>query len=168
MDKAQKWIDKLNLIPHPEGGFFREIYSSKLSIDGNLLSGEFNGRRNLSTSIYFLLRSSDVSRFHMLRSDEIWYYHTGSSLTIYSIDADGKQGEIVLGKDIEKNEVLQAVMPAGTIFGAALNEPDSFSIVGCMVSPGFTFEDFELLDRQLLLKKYPQHKDVILKITSPQ
>jgi predicted cupin superfamily sugar epimerase len=113
------------------------------------------------------LKSDEVSRFHMLRSDEIWYYHTGSSLTICTIDEYGKLIETTLGKDLEKNEVFQAVIPAGTIFGAFVNEPDNFTIVGCMVSPGFTFEDFELLDRQWLLKKYPQHSDIILKMTNP-
>lgn len=106
MDKSQYWIDLLNLTPHPEGGFFREIYSSNIFVDGNLISSEFNGRRNLSTSIYFLLKSGEVSRLHRLRSDEIWYYHTGSTLTLYTIDVDGKQNETILGKNIEKNEVL--------------------------------------------------------------
>lgn len=59
------------------------------------------------------------------------------------------------------------MIPAGTIFGAAVNEPDYFTIVGCMVSPGFTYEDFEIVDRQQLLKKYPQLRDIILKMTNP-
>lgn len=167
MDKAQYWIDFLELTPHPEGGYFREIYSSKIYVEGNLLSNKIIGKRNLSTSIYFLLQSGDVSRFHRLRSDEIWYYHTGSSLTIYTIDNNGNRRDIMLGKEIENGEVFQAIIPAGTVFGASVNVPNSFTIAGCMVSPGFNSEDFELLDRKWLLNKYPQHQDIILKMTNP-
>lgn len=167
MDKAQYWINLLNLIPHPEGGFFREIYSSNIYVEGNSINDKFTGRRNLSTSIYFLLQSGDVSRFHRLRSDEVWFYHKGSSLTIYTIDSNGNRSDIRLGKEIENGEVFQAIIPAGTMFGASVNVPNSFTIFGCMVSPGFNSEDFEQPDRRWLLKKYPQYKDIILKMTNP-
>lgn len=167
MNKAEYWIKKLGLKPHPEGGYYREIYSSNYFTEGRLLAGEFLGKRPLSTSIYFLLRSGEVSKFHKLKSDEIWYYHLGSSINIYTIEMNGKRNDIRVGVDTENGEVLQAIIKAGTIFGASVNEPDGFTIVGCMVSPGFKYEDFELIGRKTLLDKYLQHKDIILKLTDP-
>jgi predicted cupin superfamily sugar epimerase len=73
--------------------------------------------------------------------------------------------ETLLGDDLENNEVPQLIIPSGTIFGASVNQPNSFTLIGCMVSPGFDFEDFELMDRKYLLKKYTQHKAIILKLT---
>jgi predicted cupin superfamily sugar epimerase len=90
MKKAEEWIKKLELILHPEGGYYKQIYSSKLQIERMKDNGSDNWKRSLSTSIYFLLRSGDVSKFHKLKSDELWYFHTGSSLTLYTMDEEGK------------------------------------------------------------------------------
>ncbi|MGA2668561.1 MAG: cupin domain-containing protein [Ignavibacteria bacterium] len=159
-------IDELKLTPHPEGGYYREIYSSNDLVDGSLLSEPRVGKRSLSTSIYFLLKSGEISQFHRLRSDEIWYFHFGSTIIIHVIDIDGRYNTIRLGSSIERNEVLQVVIPAGTIFGAEVKDINSYSLVGCMVSPGFHFEDFELMKRNEMLNIYPGLKDVILKFTS--
>ena len=88
MRSAEYWVSHLNLQPHPEGGFYKETYRSKESIPENGLSGEFKGSRNFSTAIYFLLRSKDRSLFHRIRSDELWHFHDGSSLTIYILEKD--------------------------------------------------------------------------------
>jgi len=159
------WIEKLGLTQHPEGGYYREIYSSIDYVDGALLSGQYHGKRNLSTSIYFLLSSSDISHFHRLRSDEIWYFHYGSPVLIHTLDTKGKYHITVLGCNIDKEEVPQVIIPAGTIFGAEVKNDNSYSLVGCMVSPGFSFDDFELMDRKLLIGKYPEYKELIIKFT---
>ena len=88
--KANYWIEHLNLLPHPEGGYYREIFSSKEVIKQNSLPHEFNGNRKLYTSIYFLLEGSNVSHFHRIKSDEIWCFHSGSSLEIHTIDKNSK------------------------------------------------------------------------------
>ncbi len=166
MENPDYWINRLELSPHPEGGYYRQTYSSVKEIKIDQISGRTRGSRTLATSIYYLLKSNVVSRFHRLKSDEIWYYHLGSSLTIHTISIEGLWNEIRLGSDPEKGEVLQAVLPAGSTFGACVNKPGSFAIIGCMVSPGFDFRDFELVKRSLLLRKYPGYEDVILKLTA--
>ncbi|MCG7346155.1 cupin domain-containing protein [Sporosarcina sp. ACRSL] len=160
----QFFITKLGLIPHREGGYYKQSFHSSESISDQELTTDFDGKRMLYTSIYFLLTSKDISHFHRLKSDELWYYHAGSPLTIHVIDENGDYKEIKLGLNLDKGEVPQALVPKGTIFGSSVMEPDTFSLVGCMVSPGFEYKDFELFTQQELLEQYPQHKDVILKM----
>jgi len=158
------WISKLNLLAHPEGGYYRRTYQSGEQISDQELSVEFNGPRFLYTSIYFLLQSNDISHFHRLKSDELWYYHAGSPLTIHVIHENGTYEEVKLGSNLENNETLQYVVPKNSIFGSSVLEPDTFSLVGCMVSPGFDFQDFELFTQKELLEQYPEHHEVIKKI----
>jgi predicted cupin superfamily sugar epimerase len=165
MRNAEYWIQHLKLLPHPEGGFFRETYKSKINIEQQTLPYGFKGSRRLCTSIYFLLRTQDISRLHRLKSDEIWYYHYGSSLKIVLIDQEGNKHTKILGPNAEKAEQLQVEIPAGTIFGAQVTDENSFCLVGCIVTPGFEFSDFELFDREDLLQAYPKHSDVINKFT---
>lgn len=160
----QFFISKLGLIPHREGGYYKESYQSVEMTSDQELTMNFEGKRKLFTSIYFLLTSNDISHFHRLKSDELWYYHAGSALTIHMIEENGVYKEIKLGLNVEKGEVPQALVPKNTIFGSSVMDEDTFSLVGCMVSPGFEFRDFELFTQQELLLKYPQHKDVILKM----
>lgn len=165
MKGSEYWIEKLDMIKHPEGGYFKETYKNPEMLSDSELSANFEGKRPLSTSIYFLLNSGEVSHFHRLKSDEIWYYHAGSSLTVYVISRKGELQELKLGLDIEKGEHPQVIVPAGSIFGSAITKENSFSLVGCMVSFGFDFTDFELFSREELLDKYPQHKDIIIRLT---
>ncbi|MCX7709041.1 MAG: cupin domain-containing protein [Clostridia bacterium] len=159
------WVSGLGLAQHPEGGYYRELYKCSEIIEKDDLQGDYDGDRNLASSIYFLLPSNEVSHFHRLKSDELWYFHAGSSLTVYVIDLNGKLLEMKLGLDLEKGEQPQVIIPRGCIFGAVVNEEDSFSLVGCVVSPGFDFRDFELLSRAQLLKEYPQHEEIINRLT---
>ena len=155
---ANYFIEKLELEQHPEGGYYKSTFSSDEEIDA------FSVKRNLFTNIYFLLKSGDVSHFHRLKSDEVWYYHGGSPLTIHVIDSLGNYQEIKLGLDIENGEKPQAIVPKNTIFGSSVIEEDTFSLVGCMVSPGFNFEDFELFTQDELIAAYPQHEQIIKRL----
>ncbi len=159
---ADYFIKSLNMIKHPEGGFFKESFVSDSTIPKNTL--HINEDRLLWTSIYFLLRTGENSNFHRLKSDEMWYFHAGEALTIYMISPDGKLIEKQLGLNIEKGENPQVLVPKGYIFGSSMNN-DGFSLVGCMVAPGFDFKDFELFEREKLLKKYPDHEEIIKKLT---
>jgi uncharacterized protein len=165
MRNAEYWIQHLNLLPHPEGGFFREIFRSKINIEQQSLPYGFKGSRRLCTSIYYLLRSKDISKLHRLKSDEIWFYHYGSSLKIVMIDQEGNKHSKLLGANAEKSEQPQIEITAGTIFGAKVTDEDSYCLVGCIVTPGFEFNDFELFEREDLLQAYPKHEDVIKKFT---
>lgn len=155
MKNAEYYIGKLEMSPHVEGGYFKESFLS---------NDEVRKDRKLWSSIYFLLRTGEVSNFHRLKSDELWYYHDGEALTIYMITPDGDLIIKQLGINIENGEVPQVLVPKGHIFGSAMNN-EGFSLVGCMVAPAFEYEDFELFEREYLLNLYPEHKDVILKLT---
>ncbi|MGX4599175.1 cupin domain-containing protein [Faecalimicrobium sp. JNUCC 81] len=155
MKSAQYYIEKLDMTPHVEGGYFKESVVSK---------DFFREDKKLFSSIYFLLETGEVSNFHRLTSDEMWYYHDGQALTIYMITPDGDLITKQLGLDIEKGEVPQVLVPKGYIFGSSMNN-DGFALVGCMVAPAFTFDDFELFERKELLNMYPHLEDVIKKLT---
>lgn len=141
-NQAADYIIQLQLQPHPEGGFFKEIYRSpkEMPFEG------FEGNRNLSTSIYFLLNAGQKSALHRIKSDEIWYFHDGGPLDIIEIDENGKEIITRLGKNISKGEVLQYVVKANRWFGATLPDESSFCLAGCQVTPGFDFRDFELME----------------------
>ena len=155
---AQYFIKQLNLAEHPEGGY----YVSSFRASDNIAVRDV--QRPIYTSIYFLLRSQDISHLHRLQSDELWYYHAGSPLTVHMIFPDGTYEAKKLGLNVEAGEVPQIAVPKNTIFGSSVEESDTFSLVGCMVAPGFDFEDFELFTQEELLADYPQHEEVIRKM----
>jgi hypothetical protein len=162
---AAYWIKKLGLERHPEGGNYRQTYRADLLLPREALPGQFTGSRAASTAIYFLLYGEDFSAFHRLRSDELWHFYVGGSLVVHVIEEDGLHSEIHLGSDPEAGEVLQAVVKAGRWFASRLRDARSFALVGCTVAPGFDFEDFELAKREELVKRYPQHKQLIQSLT---
>lgn len=165
MNNSQYWIQNLNLQPHSEGGFFKETFRSEVEINLKLWPHGYSGTRKISTSIYYLLQSGEISRLHRIRSDELWYYHAGGSLRIVWLDDEGREHSKILGINSEKAEELQILIPAGTIFGAEVIEADSFCLVGCMVSPGFEYDDFELFNKEKLLQTYPKQAKLIKRFT---
>ena len=158
-NKIQEIIKKLDMLPHPEGGYYKETYrSNELCL---------NGERNLKTVIYFLLSSEDVSHFHRIKSDEIWYFHAGSPLIVHSIDEVGNYIQQKIGANLSNEELPQYLVPKNTIFGSTVLEEKNYSLVSCSVSPGFDFEDFELFKQHDLIEKYPEHIEIIKKLTKP-
>lgn len=162
---ADYLIDKLALTAHPEGGFFKETYCSDIVMKRDALPKGYTRERPLLTAIYFLLKGDDFSAFHRLKSDELWHFYLGSSMTIWIIGLNGELNKIKLGNHMANNEVCQATIPAGCWFGAGLDDKESFSLVGCTVSPGFHFDDFELARREELVRTYPAHEDIIRMLT---
>jgi len=173
MNNPQYWINKLDLIPHPEGGWYREVYKSGELIKKERLPERYSGDRHHFTSIYFLLKSGDpstgsgqgFSAFHRIKSDEIWHFYKGSAIIIHMIDSDGNYSSAKLGKNADDGEVFQFTVPHSTWFAAEVSKPDSFALVGCTVSPGFHFDDFELGVREKLAELYPQHKGILSRLT---
>ncbi|KMQ51017.1 hypothetical protein CHISP_2159 [Chitinispirillum alkaliphilum] len=163
MYSAEYFISKLNLEEHIEGGYFKEVYRSSCRFAGKESVSE--SERSLSTSIYFLLKGNQVSRFHSLRSDELWYYHYGSSVIIHMISKDGVLESRKLGLNMEKDERPQILIPAGVVFAAENRDKEMFSLVSCVVSPGFDFRDFKLHGRDELIASYPSHSDLIERFT---
>jgi len=172
-ESAQNWISSLNLLPHPEGGYYRETYRSGVSVtvcsadDHNDVKTADRAIRSISTAIYFLLEGDQISTLHRIRSDEAWHFYAGSSLSVEGILPDGERQTWRLGLDLASGERPQCVVPAGTWFGAHLKHSSTYALVGCTVSPGFDFADFELAERAELIAMHPQHTDIIERLTHP-
>lgn len=167
MTSLEDIIQKLQLKPHPEGGYFKETYRSLGEIDIESLGSEYNGKRNYSTCIYFLLTSDNFSSFHKVNQDEIWHFYDGSSIRLHVISEDGNYSEYKIGRDFSNGEVPQLVVPGGHWFAAEVSDNDSYSLVGCTVAPGFDFADFKLPSREKLVSIYPQHEILIDRLTNP-
>ena len=129
------------------------------------LPERFPGARAFSTAIYYLLPSNEVSRLHRLRSDELWHFYAGGALVIAILQSGVAAREIVLGRELEQVETLQAVVPAGAWFGARVRDPGSFTLAGCTVAPGFDYADFELADGAALLREFPLQTALIAALT---
>jgi len=162
---AAYWIERLHLTRHPEGGWFRETYRASETIPEAGLPTRFQGERSFSTAIQFLLERDDCSALHRLKSDEMWHFYDGSPLTVHLVAPDGRHSPVLLGRDPEKGERLQAVAPAGYWFGAELAGSGDFALVGCTVAPGFDFSDFEMGGRRDLTARFPQHEALIRRLT---
>lgn len=138
------WIKKLDLLPHPEGGYYREVYRSPLLADFDTPGIRYNDKRNAGTSIYYLLEKDNFSGFHRLKSDEIWHFYCGSDIIIHLIAPDGEYKKILLGTSDPEICYLQFIIPAGIWFSAELADKTGYGLTGCNVFPGFDFRDFEL------------------------
>ncbi|HNQ69283.1 MAG TPA: cupin domain-containing protein [Bacteroidales bacterium] len=162
-NEIQQIVKKLQLLPHPEGGFYRETYRCETVIPQSVLGYDFNAQRNVSTCIYFMLVSGNFSAFHRIKQDEIWHFYRGSALRLYMISLEGKLSKVKIGSDILNGEMPQFVVPAGYWFAAEVIAENSYSLVGCTVAPGFDFADFELGDKVILGELFPNHKEIIEK-----
>uniref|UniRef100_A0A7S2Y1H2 DUF985 domain-containing protein n=1 Tax=Fibrocapsa japonica TaxID=94617 RepID=A0A7S2Y1H2_9STRA len=165
----EKIIEKYELIPHPEGGYYKESFRSDVKVQVGSSSGD--GKiRTASTAIYFLMTPESVSRLHKIKSDEVWHFYLGTSITVVELDEKtGGYKTTIVGPNVLDGEFVQYTVKAGTWFGSfpntlSVNE-DSFSFVGCTVSPGFEFEDFELGSRGRLAEQFPEAIEMIDKLT---
>ncbi|MDU8885564.1 cupin domain-containing protein [Yeosuana sp. MJ-SS3] len=158
-------IKELDLQPHPEGGFFKEVYRSTGTIGSESLDSRYSGKRNYATSIYFLLTSDTFSAFHKINQDEVWHFYDGSPIKIHMISEDGEYSYVIVGRNLKDGEKLQFVVPGGSWFAANVINQNDYSLVGCTVSPGFDFKDFQLADRNELIAQYPKYKEIIFNLT---
>ena len=158
-------IEKYRLQPHPEGGFYSRTYQSTGLIPKISLPVEFTGDRFFSTAIMYLLKENDFSALHRLRQDEIWHFYLGGAMRLVMISPDGKFSEIIMGQNMAAGDIVQALVPAGCWFGAKPTEGAVFSFVGCTLSPGFDFADFELAKRAEILAQFPELETIIMEFT---
>jgi hypothetical protein len=164
-EKILELITKLKLSPHPEGGFYKETYRSEGEISEESLGEKYTGSRNHATSIYFLLTSDTFSAFHRIRQDEIWHFYVGSPLHLHVINPEGEYSQTIVGNDVLNNHTPQIVVTGGSWFAANVIDENSYSLVGCTVSPGFDFLDFDLAKRKELINTFPQHNKIITDLT---
>ena len=152
---AQYWIETLQLEEHPEGGWFAESFRDEKKVCSQ--------SRSASTAIYFLLEAGVSSHFHKIASAEMWHFYTVDPLIVHQLDIHGGYVTHTLGRDWEGGERFQAVVPAGVWFGA--ETLGRFSLVGCTVAPGFDFADFELAKRKQLCMDFPNHRELVMRLT---
>jgi len=164
MSRINQLIQQYNLQPHPEGGWFSQTYKSNEQIAKEALPERFKGSRVFSSAIYFLLEEGNFSAFHRIKSDECWHFYAGDPLLIYIIQQNGSLEIISLGNAIEKGQTFQYVVPANCWFASRPAPGSEYCFVGCTVSPGFEFEDFELADGKSLSAIYPQHEAIIMQL----
>ena len=162
MKKVDYWVNHLDLLPHPEGGFFKEVYRSETTVSADIMEAGMKGDRSLATGIYFLITAGNFSAFHRIKSDEMWHFYYGDPLIVHVIELDGSYTKLSIGLDLEKGQIPQAVVPAGAWF--ASESLGAYSLVGCTVSPGFDFKDFELAKKEKLTHEFPQHKELISRL----
>lgn len=152
MKTAKDWITQLALEPHPEGGYYRRIYTADQQINGQASA----------SAIHYLLDQHDFSAWHRIKQDELWFHHEGCHLMIRQISASGQLSEHILGKD----ENLTILVPANTWFCAEplIGPNQSYALVSCVVTPEFQFNDFEMGNAEELVNIYPQHRDIICRL----
>jgi uncharacterized protein len=143
MTERPELAERLDLQPHPEGGWFRETWRSPVSFR----PGGYDGDRSAATAIYYLLQPGEQSRWHVVRSDELWLWHAGGALALRLGGADDEPADnaaaVLLGADLPAGQQPQALVPGGTWQSAAPAAAEPV-LVSCVVAPGFDFADFRV------------------------
>lgn len=165
MNEIDGIISKLGLNPHPEGGYYRETFRSEGRIPHKLLKSTYSGDRNYMTAIYFLITSESFSAFHRIHQDEMWHFYKGSAMKLHMISPEGDYKVVRIGSDIKNGDHPQYNVPGGTWFASEVDSEDGYSLLGCTVSPGFDFDDFTMASRKQLCNEFPQHSEIIIKLT---
>jgi uncharacterized protein len=163
---AEKLKSMLNLVPLSiEGGYFCETYRSSEMISQECLQGRYGGPRTVCTAIYYLLEPNTFSELHRVASDEIFHFYLGDPVEMLQLWPDGSGKQVLIGTDIERGMVPQLVVPHGVWQGVRLVTGGEFALMGCTVSPGFEYADYESGSRSLLSEAYPEHRDMIRALT---
>ncbi|GJG97897.1 cupin domain-containing protein [Cupriavidus pauculus] len=163
----QRLIDELGLIPHPEGGFYRETFR-----DAAVVTRASDGaQRSASTAIYYLLCDDAYSAWHRIQADEAWHFHAGDPIHVHWLTPDGTLATHRLGNPLlQPGTVFQAAVPAGCWFAAervpSAGAEEGFALAGCTVAPGFEFSEFELADAAALAAAHPAHADLLKRLAS--
>jgi predicted cupin superfamily sugar epimerase len=134
-------------------------------ISPECLRGRYSGPRTVGTAICYLLEPDTFSELHRVASDEIFHFYLGDPVEMLQLWPHGTAKQVLIGTDIEKGMALQLVVPHGVWQGARLKVGGKFASLGCTVSPGFEYADYESGSRKLLCEAYPEHKDMICALT---
>jgi predicted cupin superfamily sugar epimerase len=140
--RADELVRTLGLAPHPEGGFYREIWRAPHGVEPD----DRRGGRSAITAIYFLLTAGAVSRWHRVRSDEIWHHYEGAPLELLCVPPDALRLERVRLGPLAQGQAPVHCVPAH--WWQAARPLGPYTLVGCTVGPGFEFSDFEMLRDQ--------------------
>jgi uncharacterized protein len=156
----------LNLVPLPmEGGYYVPTWEAQEIIPHSALPDRYSGQRFAGTCIYYLLDPSTFSGMHRLQSDEIYHFYLGDPVELLTLHPDGSARTVLLGSDISSGQIPQFVIPKNVWQGSRLIPGGRFALMGCTVSPGFDFADFEAGTHKALTEAYPECKDKIEALT---
>ncbi len=165
---AEAVKELLGLVKHPrEGGWYVRTWESEEFVDAVAFeSGRYDGARRTSTAIYYLLEPGTFSEMHVLKSDEIFHHYLGGAVEMLQLFEDGRSARVVIGKDLGAGERPQCVVRAGVWQGSRLVKAEGWALLGCTVSPGFEFEDYEDASAEELIAKWPGEAERIRALTN--
>jgi len=157
----------LGLAPHPrEGGWFVQTYAAQESIAPSVFQdARYAGPRRTSTAIYYLLEPETFSEMHRLCSDEVFHFYAGDAVEMLQLFPDGSGRTIVIGNDLASGERPQVLVESGVWQGSRLMAGGRWALMGCTVSPGFEYEDYQSAGREELTLKWPAFAGAIAKLT---
>lgn len=163
----------LGLQPHPrEGGWFVRTYQADEFVSGAVFGDErYDGPRRTGTAIYYLLERETFSEMHVLASDEIFHHYAGDAVEMLQLLEDGSSRHVIIGKDLNAGHRPQVVAPRGVWQGSRLlpteasEEACGWALLGCTVSPGFEFQDYESASRAELMERWPNEAELITALT---
>lgn len=145
MMNVKEIIERLQMQVHPEGGYYSETYRSIPSRDGT----------ECASVIYFLLEPGQVSYWHQIQQDEMWFFHQGEPVDVACISETGTFEILPLGPIGNDNDAPQQLVPARSFFGSKMRGSKGFSLVSCVVAPAFQFSTFQLFSREEMMRKFP-------------
>ncbi len=158
----------LNLQPMPqEGGYYRETYRAPMTIAEKALPEEYQGFRNASTAIYFLITPEECSALHVLPTDEVFHFYLGDPVEMLRLGPGGRADVCVMGTDLAAGQRPQVVVQGDVWQGCRLKDGGQFALLGCTVAPGFDFRDFHVaspIEVEELTDAYPKHATLIRRL----
>jgi predicted cupin superfamily sugar epimerase len=165
MEDYQVFLDKLNMMPHPEGGFYRRNWQSQITGDLKDPTGKvIFPNRLVGSSILYLLPHKMVCRWHRVQCDEMWHLYRGTPLKLYLLSSQKGLETVILGPDVANGQNPQFLVPRQTWFAAELVEPSGFAFCGCTLWPAFSYTDFEMAEPAALSDDFPAHRELIERI----
>jgi predicted cupin superfamily sugar epimerase len=163
---AESLKTMLKLVPlSVEGGYFAETYRSSEVLPPECLNGGYNGPRSSCTAIYYLLEAGTFSEMHRVKSDEIFHFYLGDPVEMLQLWPDGSHNVVTIGTEIERGMRPQVVVPRGVWQGCRLVNGGNVALMGCTVSPGFEYADYESGKREELVRGWPEAREWIEALT---
>jgi len=163
---AQDIIKHYSMQPLPdEGGYYVETYRAEDTIPHHALHERYTGDRHYGTSILYLITPTSFSRMHKVKSDEIFHFYLGDPVEMLQLKPDGTGELITMGQGITAGHRQQTVVKNGIWQGTKLKGNGKYALLGCTVSPGFEFTDYQSATCQQLTKKFPKHHSMIKELT---